>query len=102
MSETQKAILALLGAGGMFVAGLFTGGEVKEDKQPETPAISADCPDGWADTSKEVDHAIVLSCEKDDWLVILHSDRTFSHGLQKNTPGAQFVFDERGVPGWPD
>ena len=58
------------------------------------------CPGGWKDTSAEAEHAIVRSCSRDGWLVVLQDGR-FSHGFQLDTPGARFVFDPRGVPGWP-
>jgi hypothetical protein len=101
MNENTRLILG--GIGGAVLGAMGVLGLVETDQitvPPETPAISAPCPDGWADTSKEVEHAIVLSCEKDEWLVILHVDGTFSHGLQKNTPGAKFVYDPQEVDGW--
>jgi hypothetical protein len=101
----SDSLVKYIGAGVLgalvTVSTIFTANEVAHEKPPETPAVEAPCPDGWADTSKEVEHAIVLSCEKDQWLVILHVDGTFSHGLQKNTPGAVFVYDPREVTGWP-
>jgi len=103
----SEQLLKYVGAGAtgvlVTVLALFGAEEAHIiDAPPESPAVSAPCPDGWADTSKEVEHAIVLSCEKDDWLVILHSDGTFSHALKKNTPGAVFVYDSREVNGWPE
>jgi len=101
MSDYEKLIIGAIGGGILAVAGMFVADKADVLPPPESPAINAHCPSGWADTSKEVEHAIVLSCEKDEWLVILHSDGTFSHGLQKNTPGAAFVYDPREVRGWP-
>jgi len=108
MNENTRLILGALGGAVLMAIGAFGLNEAKvetpisPDPHAETPSVHAPCPDGWADTSKEADHAIVLSCEKDEWLVILHGDGTFSHALQKDTPGAAFVYDPREVDGWPE
>jgi hypothetical protein len=103
MSDTQKAILGVLGAAGVFFAGLFAGSEVETpiSSPPETPDISAPCPDGWEDKSSADEHTIVLSCERNNWLVVLNPDGSFSHGVPLNTAGAGFVFDPREVAEWP-
>lgn len=59
------------------------------------------CPDGWKDTSEEDEHTIVKSCQRGRWIVILDERNRFQHGFQVDTPGAEFVFDSRLVPGWP-
>jgi len=91
------------------VAGLIVGAGVAvglvepavTDKPPETPAVHAPCPDGWEDTSTADEHTIVLSCARNNWLVVLNPDGSFGHGVQLNTEGAQFKFSPAEVPGWP-
>ena len=62
--------------------------------------VSRLCPDGWKDVSSFDEHGRVLACERDGWLVWLTEDKEFSHGLQLDTPGAEFVFDPAEVPEW--
>ena len=101
MNELRPWILG--GIAGAVISGLAAFGLVETEvvHPPETPAVHAPCPDGWADTSTSDEHMVVLSCQQDDWIVILHSDGSFSHGLQKNTTGAEFKYDPKEVPGWP-
>lgn len=103
MSEIQKALIGVLGVAGVFLAGMFAGGEVDTpiSHDAETPAVEAPCPSGWTDTSTADEHTIVLSCERNGWLVVLNPDGSFSHGVQLNTEGAQFKFNPREVQGWP-
>lgn len=58
------------------------------------------CPSGWKETSSSDEHARILSCEKDGWLVVLKDDEAFSHAVQLDTPGSEIVFNEAAVPGW--
>jgi hypothetical protein len=101
MNELKPWLLG--GVVGAILAGLTAFGLVETETIPpaDSPSVSANCPDGWADTSTTDEHATVFSCQKDDWIVILHADGSFSHGLQKNTTGAAFVYDPREVEGWP-
>lgn len=99
--DLQKLLWAAVAGSVLGFAGFVAGGGDVQDLSPValSPAESR-CPEGWKDTSEEADHAIVLKCEKGDWIVYLREGGTFSHALQKNTPGAQFIFDPKEVPGW--
>jgi hypothetical protein len=101
MNELKPWILG--GVVGAILTGLTAFGLVETEvvHPPETPAAEAHCPDGWEDTSTADEHTVVLSCERNNWLVVLNLDGTFSHGVQLNTEGAQFKFTPAEVPGWP-
>lgn len=58
------------------------------------------CPSGWQDTSADDEHALIKSCQKGNWLVVLDQQGKFNHALQLDTPGATFVFNEADVPEW--
>lgn len=62
---------------------------------------SGRCPDGWKDVSDADEHALVKSCQRNGWLVVLDDKGRFQHGFQLDTPGAEFKFDPREVPSWP-
>src|SRR3990167_9699734 len=54
--------------------------------------VAGRCPNGWKDVSAEDEHALVKSCERDGWLVVLDQQGRFDHGFQLDTPGAEFKF----------
>ena len=58
------------------------------------------CPDGWENTSSASLDAPVKSCTKGNWVVVLKSDGSFSHGVELNKPGVQIIYDESKVLGW--
>jgi hypothetical protein len=102
MNELKPWIIG--GVVGAILGGLTAVGLVETEvvaPPPETPAVEAPCPSGWEDKSSADEHTIVLSCERNNWLVILNPDGSFSHGVPLNTAGAGFVFDPREVPEWP-
>lgn len=102
MSEQLIKYIGSASAGVLLtVLAIFGVEEVAHDPPPETPAIHAPCPDGWEDKSSADEHTIVLSCERNNWLVVLNPDGSFSHGVPLNTAGAGFVFDPREVAEWP-
>lgn len=94
---------ALAGGGALLVAAaLLVGSLIGEQVgpldtiTPNTPA-SSHCHPGWADTSSRDEHTIVLSCTRDNWIVYLNSDHSFSHAWPGSGP---FIFDPAQVPGW--
>ena len=98
-----------LGKGGWLVAlavgaAAFFGGDVAEplDRVDNlvagSPAEESICPPGWANTSSEADHAIVLSCSKDGYLVILDQGGAFQYAWQD---GAKDFEYDAGKAGWP-
>ena len=96
LSDFTKAVAGLVAAGGIAGGAVVVSG-VFDSSNP--------CPEGWSDTSVRDEHTLIYACERDGWLVVLNPDGTFSHGLQLDPPGADFVFRaEDGsipVPGWP-
>lgn len=62
------------------------------------PAEAVECPDGWANTSDQDEHTVVLSCSKDNWIVYLNADKSFSHAWDQESP--DFIFNEGDVPDW--
>lgn len=63
--------------------------------------VSRTCPLGWKNVSVNDEHALVKSCENNGWLVVLTEDGEFNYGVQLDTPGAFFITNPEGVPGWP-
>ena len=86
-------------------AAAFFGGDVAEpldrvdDLVAGSPAEERLCPPGWEHTSSEADHAIVLSCSKDGWLVILDPSGAYQYAWQDGAK--DFENDAGKVPGWP-
>ena len=99
----RDGILTAAVAGGiMLVAGFFAGGgSVNELTGPVglSPAHSF-CHDDWKDASEEADHAIVLKCERGDWITILHEGGSFSHCFNKTAAPVVFRRNPAECPGW--
>ena len=101
-----------MAGGGLLLAGLslFVGSLIGEQAKPYenvlepaveeafSPTLSCYGHAGWTDTSTEADHALVISCTRDGWIVILAPDKSFSHAL--NPAGNAFEFDPAKVPNW--
>ena len=106
MSENVRLIIAGLGGGALVLASVFglNQAHVETPMLPkptaEAPAITANCPDGWADKSDTPQDTIVYSCTKDGWIVILTPDKKFERGWK---PGLrEWTTNPREVDGWPD
>ena len=102
---------ACAGGGLLFAAAsLFMGSFIGEQARPYenvvepaaevafSPSESCFGREGWKNTSTEADHAVVISCTRDGWIVILAPDKSFSHAL--NPAGNAFEFDPAKVPNW--
>lgn len=98
-------VLALIVAlTALALAALTEVNPVEEAAKPVVSVLApaaSQCPSGWSDVSERDSHGQVLACERNGWLVILNPDRSFSHGFQVDTPGAEFKFSPAEVPGWP-
>ena len=91
-------------AGIVLSIAAFFGGEqakpIENVVEPVAQSVSVSCygHEGWENTSIEADHALVISCTRDGWIVILAPDKSFSHAL--NPAGNAFEFDPAKVPNW--
>ena len=99
---------AVAGGGWLLAATIgalgFLGGDATDaglvDHVVESITVSSPCPDGWGFLPLNTADAVVRSCVKDGWHVILGVDDIFDHGVREGDPG-NFIFEPGGVPGWP-
>lgn len=101
MSENLRS--GLIGAALMGIIALstfFAGGGSTDDIADPIGLSPAEkiCPVGWKDTSVRDEHQIVLSCERDNWIVFLSPDGTFNYAWPGTGP---FITNPREVNGWP-
>lgn len=93
-------IMLFTAAAVAFVAGDASDVVTSDPASTPLPQPVAQCNPGWDNVSTRSEHTVNFVCKRGDWLVVLKPDGAFNHGWQDDTPGAQFIFDPAGVPGW--
>ena len=63
--------------------------------------IAGQCPSNWQDVTARDTDAVVRSCERNGWIVILDAEGKFNYGWQDDTAGAEFKYKPEEIPGWP-